>query len=202
MVLVLLCWKDRYTQSADMTVRLICNFVFSFAFFLTKCFFPILLFNLGWSYLNTVERYFNDEKLLFCNIYHAYSFTFHDIFRWDPIARAWSAVASMSVMRSTAGVAVLNNRLYVCGGRDGSSCHRSVESYDPHTNKWTLRTPMNRRRSGVAVGVLNGFLYALGGHDSPASNPSVCRTDTVERYDPATDTWTIVSLPKKNELFP
>lgn len=51
---------------------------------------------------------------------------------------------------------------------------------------------MNRRRSGVAVGVLNGFLYALGGHDSPASNPSVCRTDTVERYDPATDTWTIV----------
>lgn len=103
----------------------------------------------------------------------------------------------MSVMRSTAGVAVLNNRLYVCGGRDGSSCHRSVESYDPHTNKWTLRTPMNRRRSGVAVGVLNGFLYALGGHDSPASNPSVCRTDTVERYDPATDTWTIVSLQKE-----
>lgn len=101
-------------------------------------------------------------------------------------------------MRSTAGVAVLNNRLYACGGRDGSSCHRSVESYDPHTNKWTLRAPMNRRRSGVAVGVLNGFLYALGGHDSPASNPSVCRTDTVERYDPATDTWTIV---RKTQLF-
>lgn len=33
----------------------------------------------------------------------------------------------MSFMRSTAGVAVLNNRLYVCGGRDGSSCHRSVK---------------------------------------------------------------------------
>lgn len=100
----------------------------------------------------------------------------------------------MSFMRSTAGVAVLNHRLYVCGGRDGSSCHRSVESYDPHTNKWTMRTPMNRRRSGVAVGVLNGFLYALGGHDSPASNPSVCRTETVERYDPATDTWTMVKF--------
>lgn len=53
---------------------------------------------------------------------------------------------------------------------------------------------MNRRRSGVAVGVLNGFLYALGGHDSPASNPSVCRTETVERYDPATDTWTMASV--------
>lgn len=53
---------------------------------------------------------------------------------------------------------------------------------------------MNRRRSGVGVGVLNGFLYALGGIDSPASNPSVCRTETVERYDPATDTWTMVSI--------
>lgn len=58
--------------------------------------------------------------------------------------------------------------------------------------KWTMRSPMIQRRSGVAVGVLNGFLYALGGHDSPASNPSVSRTETVERYDPATDTWTMV----------
>lgn len=62
----------------------------------------------------------------------------------------------MSFMRSTAGAVVLNKQLFVVGGRDGSSCHRSVESYDPHTNKWTLKSPMNRRRSGVGVGVLNG----------------------------------------------
>lgn len=99
----------------------------------------------------------------------------------------------MAVMRSTAGVAILNNRLFVLGGRDGSSCHRSVESYDPHTNKWTLCAPMNRRRGGVGVGVVNGFLYALGGHDSPANNPSCIRTETVERYDPATDSWTMVN---------
>lgn len=99
----------------------------------------------------------------------------------------------MSAMRSTAGVAVLNSRLYVVGGRDGSLCHRSVECYDPHTNKWSARAPMNKRRGGVGVGVANGFLYALGGHDCPASNPSVCRTETVERYDTVTDTWTMVS---------
>lgn len=45
----------------------------------------------------------------------------------------------------------------------------------------------------LQVAVSNGYLYALGGHDCPASNPSVCRTDTVERYDPGTDTWTLVS---------
>lgn len=53
---------------------------------------------------------------------------------------------------------------------------------------------MIRRRSGIAVGVLNGFLYALGGLDSPASNPSVCRTHTVERYDPCTDKWDMVRI--------
>lgn len=95
-------------------------------------------------------------------------------------------------MRSTAGVAVMAGRLYVVGGRDGSVCHRSVEVFDPHTNKWTMRAPMNKRRGGVGVGVANGYLYALGGHDCPASNPSVLRTETVERYDPGTDTWTLV----------
>ncbi|ETN60318.1 actin binding protein [Anopheles darlingi] len=122
----------------------------------------------GWSYLNTVER-------------------------WDPSARTWSYVAPMAAMRSTAGVAVLGGRLYVVGGRDGSACHRTVECYDPHTNKWTMRAPMNKRRGGVGVGVLNGFLYALGGHDCPASHPAVCRTETVEQYDPTTDTWTLVA---------
>lgn len=123
------------------------------------------------------------------NIY----FLFQSSLRWDPIQRTWSNVASMTAMRSTAGVAVLNNRLYAIGGRDGSSCHRSVECYDPHTNKWSIRAPMNRRRGGVGVGVANGYLYALGGHDCPVSNPAVCRTETVERYDPTSDTWTMVS---------
>ena len=41
--------------------------------------------NDGWSYLNTVER-------------------------WDPDLRQWSYVAPMSMARSTAGVAVLNNK--------------------------------------------------------------------------------------------
>ncbi|KAK8388391.1 hypothetical protein O3P69_020409 [Scylla paramamosain] len=122
----------------------------------------------GWSYLNTVER-------------------------WDPQARQWSYVAPMSTSRSTVGVAVLNNRLYAVGGRDGSSCLRTVECYDPHTNKWTPCAPMARRRGGVAVGVVNGFLYAVGGHDAPASNPCASRFDCVERYDPATDTWTQVA---------
>ena len=78
--------------------------------------------------------------------------------RWDPISRTWNYVAPMSSSRSTAGVAVLNGRLYVVGGRDGNVCHFSVECYDPHTNKWTLRAPMNKRRGGIGVGYLYGYI--------------------------------------------
>jgi len=122
----------------------------------------------GWSYLNTVER-------------------------WDPSSRQWSYVAPMSTQRSTVGVAVLNNRLYAVGGRDGSCCLRSVEMYDPHTNKWSPVASMCKRRGGVGVGVVNGCLYAVGGHDAPAaSNPAQSRFNCMERYDPATDTWSMV----------
>ncbi|KAI9563037.1 hypothetical protein GHT06_010494 [Daphnia sinensis] len=125
----------------------------------------------GWSYLNSVER-------------------------WDPVTRQWSFVAPMNSQRSTVGVAALNGKLYAVGGRDGSSCLRTVECYDPHTNRWTLVAPMSKRRGGVGVAVAHGFLYAFGGHDAPASNPSAARFDCVERYDPLSDSWTIVTSMK------
>lgn len=122
----------------------------------------------GWSYLSSVER-------------------------WDPLTRQWTFVAPMNSQRSTVGVAALHGKLYAVGGRDGSSCLRTVECYDPHTNRWTLVAPMSKRRGGVGVAVAHGYLYAFGGHDAPASNPSASRFDCVERYDPTTDTWTIIT---------
>ncbi|XP_006129111.2 kelch-like protein 1 [Pelodiscus sinensis] len=122
----------------------------------------------GWSYLNTVER-------------------------WDPQSHQWTFVASMSIARSTVGVAALNGKLYSVGGRDGSSCLSSMEYYDPHTNKWNMCAPMCKRRGGVGVATCDGFLYAVGGHDAPASNHCSRLLDYVERYDPKTDTWTMVA---------
>ncbi|XP_001641792.3 kelch-like protein 5 isoform X2 [Nematostella vectensis] len=121
----------------------------------------------GWSYLSTVERY-------------------------DPDTKQWSFVAAMSTPRSTVGVAVMDGKLYAVGGRDGSSCLNSVECYDPHTNKWKMVSPMLKRRGGVGVTVLGSFLYAMGGHDVPASQECSRQFESVERYDPNTDQWTMV----------
>ena len=72
-------------------------------------------------------------------------------------------------------------RLYAVGGRDGSSCLKSVECFDPHTNKWMPCTSMSKRRGGVGVATCNGFLYAVGGHEAPATNPTCSRFDCAER---------------------
>ncbi|XP_071567565.1 kelch-like protein 5 isoform X2 [Temnothorax nylanderi] len=117
--------------------------------------------------------------------------------RWDPGTGHWSSICPMSVQRAGVGVAVLNDKLYAVGGLSGDIpicfCLNTVECYDPHTNKWTPCAPMSKQRGGVGVGVVNGCLYALGGHDVPANNPNASRLDCVERYDPKTDTWTMVA---------
>ncbi|KAG7270435.1 hypothetical protein CRUP_022379 [Coryphaenoides rupestris] len=58
--------------------------------------------------------------------------------------------------------------LYAVGGRDGSSCLRSVESFDPHTNRydpqtdaWTTVAPMSLSRDAVGVCLLGDRLYAV-----------------------------------------
>lgn len=46
---------------------------------------------------------------------------------------------------------------------------------------------MTTRRLGVAVAVLGGFLYAIGGSDGQTP------LNTVERFDPRSNKWTIVA---------
>jgi kelch-like protein 18 len=91
----------------------------------------------------------------------------------------------------------------VCGGYDGITSLSTVERYDVKTDQWKKVAPMMRYRSAGGVSALRGFVYgenhsvtrlethfpftsALGGHDG------LSIFDSVERYDPASDTWTKV----------
>ena len=129
----------------------------------------------GTSYLQTVEKY-------------------------DPNNNMWSTdVATTSTCRTSVGVAVLDGYLYAIGGQDGGSCLDLVERYDPINNRWERKASMKTRRLGlkvslseqcsriylgVGVAVLKDYVYAVGGSDG--GKP----WDSVERYNPATDTWT------------
>jgi kelch-like protein 1/4/5 len=89
--------------------------------------------------------------------------------RLDLTTKTWSFIAPMQTMRSTCAVAILEEKLYVIGGRESSICHRTVECYDPHLNRWTMKAPMNKRRGGVSAVAHNGSIFVFGGHDLPVT---------------------------------
>ena len=63
------------------------------------------------------------------------------------------------------GVAVLNSRILVVGGRNGLRTLNTVDSYDPSLNMWESIPSMCSYRHGVGVSTMSGPMYAVGGHD-------------------------------------
>lgn len=66
---------------------------------------------------------------------------------------------------SGAGVALLNDHIYVVGGFDGTAHLSSVEVYNIRTDYWTTVAPMTTPRCYVGATVLRGRLYAIAGYD-------------------------------------
>jgi N-acetylneuraminic acid mutarotase len=95
----------------------------------------------------------------------------------------WIKKAAMNTGRQSYAASVVNNKVYVIGGRYTLSL---VTEYDPATDTWTTKATMPTPRMTVASGVGDGKIYAIGGITA-VYQPAL---STVEEYDPATDTWT------------
>jgi len=105
----------------------------------------------------------------------------------------WTAKAPMPTARYNSGVGVVNNRIYVIGGTDGSSnTSNANEEYDPATDSWTTKSPVPTTRSNSSVSVVNNRIYAIGGYhyEYDSSHYLYTSLNTNDEYDPATDTWT------------
>ncbi|GLG96218.1 Ring canal kelch homolog [Gryllus bimaculatus] len=159
----------------------------------------------GLKTLNTVECY--DLKARTWSNLHPMSTHRHGL---------GANVANMSARRLQFGVAVMDEKLCVVGGRDGLKTLNTVECYDLKARTWSNLPPMSTHRHGLGVGVLEGPLYAVGGHDGWSYLNTVERWDPQARqwsfvapmstprstvgvavlnnkYDPKTDTWTIIA---------
>uniref|UniRef100_M3YIF9 Kelch like family member 12 n=1 Tax=Mustela putorius furo TaxID=9669 RepID=M3YIF9_MUSPF len=107
----------------------------------------------------------------------------------------WYSVAPMNVRRGLAGattlggagVALLNDHIYVVGGFDGTAHLSSVEAYNIRTDSWTTVTSMTTPRCYVGATVLRGRLYAIAGYDGNSLLSSI------ECYDPIIDNWEVVT---------
>ena len=129
------------------------------------------------------------------------------LFAYIPVTGQWESRSLMPTPRGELAVGVVNGQLYAVGGYSSHGDLAVVEAYDPSNNTWSEKSPMPTPREGLAVGVVNGILYAIGGNTrGPAAPQAAIRSgrrgtafnlqgsenvlNTVEAYDPATDTWT------------
>jgi N-acetylneuraminic acid mutarotase len=107
----------------------------------------------------------------------------------------------MPTARNHVGVGVVNNKVYVVGGRVGAawitmaSNTDVVEEYDSAADKWSsLRARMPTARSGGASAVWNGRVLYAGGEFQDARMMGAFRA--LEAYDPVTNTWALLpSMP-------
>ena len=110
---------------------------------------------------------------------------------YDPVANAWALGRDMPFAAGSSSSAVIGGRVYVAGGIVGSATTDRVARYDPVANTWTELARMPAGRNHAASGTDGTFLYVFGGRGpgSGDSNMVANGFDTVQRYDPASNTW-------------
>src|SRR6266705_5655045 len=118
-----------------------------------------------------------------------------DLERYDPVLDAWTTLASMNTARAGAAAAVIDDGIFVIGGRQSTSGPCSggpyfdtVEKYDIDTNTWSAVAPLPNQRSDMAAVAHGGKIYVFGG----CSDTGV--TKEVDMYDPQTNTWTPLAI--------
>jgi N-acetylneuraminic acid mutarotase len=111
---------------------------------------------------------------------------------YNPATNAWSTGAAMPFAAGSSASAVIGGKVYVAGGIVGSSTTTRAARYDPQTNTWTEIAPMPRGRNHAASGTDGSRLFVFGGRGpgSGDSNTVANGFDTVQVYNPATNTWT------------
>src|SRR5881396_590086 len=115
-----------------------------------------------------------------------------DLQRYDPVTDAWTTLASMPTARAGAVAAVVDNNLFVIGGRlsaagpcNGGPYLATVEKYDTDTDTWSTVAPLPSPRSDLAAVAHGGKIFVFGGCTGTASV-----TSEVDMYNPETNTWT------------
>lgn len=81
--------------------------------------------------------------------------------------RNWQLRTPMPTARTGVSAVILNNKVYVMGGQDGSgNALNVVEIYNPPTNEWETGPSLRSARYNAAAVVYNGDIVLMGGNDT------------------------------------
>lgn len=108
---------------------------------------------------------------------------------YDPAAKTWSAGPALPAPTEFAGTngAVVGDVLFAIGGNSGGFCTSNNWAYSANSGTWSARAPMPTARCHLGVVAVLGKIYAMGGTNTAGS----LVYGHIERYDPATDTWSV-----------
>ncbi|MBI5804640.1 hypothetical protein HZA73_01190 [candidate division TA06 bacterium] len=130
-----------------------------------------------WSSLSYATTYY--WKIVAWDIHGAS--TSGPIHSFTTRACPWYSKKDMPSKRYFFSTAVVNNKIYIIGGKDPSQNVLSlVEEYDPINDTWTQKADIPTPRSESAAAVYNNTVYIFGGY-----------TNKVEVYDPLANIWTV-----------
>jgi N-acetylneuraminic acid mutarotase len=129
---------------------------------------------------------------------HYLDFINQTIWAYNPATNTWATKASRFSGIQTNGVGLISGKLYISGGFAGfEAMQSSLYAYDPAADRLIRKADMPRQTAQGVTGVINGKLYVLSGTCADDIPPVFdCDNATVRRllyrYDPATNTWTIL----------
>jgi N-acetylneuraminic acid mutarotase len=118
--------------------------------------------------------------------------TYSALEAYHPASDTWAPKSPMPTARASFGTAVDNGLFYVIGGQAGcgTPIFNTVEAYDPVTDAWNTLAPIPTERIVPGTGVIGGILYVVGGQNYTTGVDANGNLNTLEAYDPGTDTWT------------
>lgn len=125
---------------------------------------------------------------------------------FDPVARRWSEGSPIpGPSRDHAGIAVLNGKVHLFGGRladVGDNLDRH-DVYDDKTGRWSTAARLPRPRSAGAYAVWHRRIIYAGGECKPGGTPFTPNAfDDVSSYDARSDRWSpLPSLPQARHAF-
>ncbi len=116
---------------------------------------------------------------------------------YDPTSDSWAEKAPMPTARHHHVSAVVDEKLYIIGGRYGLSYadhnfnnSNTNEMYDPAQNKWSNLKSIPTSRSGAAAATVNGSIYVLGGETKNYPSGTDYTYSENEKYEPLVNSWT------------
>lgn len=119
---------------------------------------------------------------------------------YDTTTRAWTDMADMPAPRWGHSAVAVDGKIYVFGGRAGTTVYSSVAIYSPQTNKWASGASMPTRRYCLTACLLDSTVYTIGGWLNSGAGPLY---DKVEVYHPGGDSFSAeVPLPVARATLP